>query len=252
MSKQLAEDNTVFKTVSGSHLYGTATPESDRDYLGVMIEPPEYVQGLSKFEQWASPQTDTKNGPEDEDVTIYSMRKFAALAAKGNPNLLGLLFVPGATASVWSAEWEHVVENRGAFLSKQVATPFLGYMKSQLAALRGERGSRVHRPDLVAKHGYDTKFAYHALRLGLQGVEVLRRGFITYPIDDKFYDLTYLRMVRNGLVDFEDVLEQGDHLEEKIRQAERDTRLPDEPDYVTINKVLVDVHNSHWAKTKGV
>jgi predicted nucleotidyltransferase len=34
--------NTLFKTVTGSHLYGTNTPTSDIDYAGVFIADKEF------------------------------------------------------------------------------------------------------------------------------------------------------------------------------------------------------------------
>lgn len=43
-------------------------------------------------------------------------------------------------------------------------------------------GAQTNRPELVAEHGYDTKFAMHALRLGAQGVELLTTGRITLPV----------------------------------------------------------------------
>jgi hypothetical protein len=45
-------------------------------------------------------------------------------------------------------------------------------------------------------HGYDTKYAMHALRLGLQGVELLSTGRITLPGPEP--DRTYLRSIRRG------------------------------------------------------
>ena len=46
MTKKLAHDNLIFRTVAGSHLYGTNGPDSDQDFLGIMVEPPAYVLGM--------------------------------------------------------------------------------------------------------------------------------------------------------------------------------------------------------------
>ena len=35
--------------------------------------------------------------------------------------------------------------------------------------MTGEVGAHTNRPELVAVHGYDTKFAMHALRLACRG-----------------------------------------------------------------------------------
>ena len=42
--------------------------------------------------------------------------------------------------------------------------------------MTGQAGAHTNRPELVAAHGYDTKYAMHALRLGLQGIELLTTG----------------------------------------------------------------------------
>ena len=60
--------------------------------------------------------------------------------------------------------------------------------------MTGEPGAHTNRPELVAVHGYDTKYAMHALRLGLQGVELLTTGRITLPVPDR----TAATCVRSG------------------------------------------------------
>ena len=41
----------VLEIITGSNLYGTNTPESDKDYLGVFIPEAEFVFGFSKIEE---------------------------------------------------------------------------------------------------------------------------------------------------------------------------------------------------------
>lgn len=49
----------------------------------------------------------------------------------------------------------------------------------------GGRQSRVpNRPELIARHGYDTKYASHALRLGHQGIELLTTGRLHLPMPE--------------------------------------------------------------------
>lgn len=43
---KLAQENIVLKVRTGSHLFGTNTPESDTDYEGVFMPPAEVVFGL--------------------------------------------------------------------------------------------------------------------------------------------------------------------------------------------------------------
>jgi hypothetical protein len=51
--------------------------------------------------------------------------------------------------------------------------------------MTGQPGAHTNRPELVAVHGYDTKYAMHALRLGLQGIELLSTGRITLPVPNR-------------------------------------------------------------------
>jgi len=51
--------------VGGSNLYGTATPESDKDLRGFLVPPYEYLIGLSNFEQSIKREPDTINRLRD-------------------------------------------------------------------------------------------------------------------------------------------------------------------------------------------
>ena len=49
--ERMAQRNLILRSPAGSNLYGTATPESDRDEVGIFIPDPEYVLGLKVCEQ---------------------------------------------------------------------------------------------------------------------------------------------------------------------------------------------------------
>src|SRR5687767_6636650 len=95
---QVAQDNCILRGLVGSTVHGLSNPGTDdRDEMGVCIEPPEYVLGLRRFEHCvARTQPEgSPSGPGDTDLTIFSLRKFASLAAKGSPTVLLLFFVHG-------------------------------------------------------------------------------------------------------------------------------------------------------------
>lgn len=50
---------------------------------------------------------------------------------------------------------------------------------------RGRRSSVPNRPELVARYGYDVKYASHALRLAYQGLEIVRDGRLTLPMPER-------------------------------------------------------------------
>jgi predicted nucleotidyltransferase len=74
--------------VGGSELHGAKVKDTDDlDIYGAYLEPPELALGLEKsdFFVWSTAGNDRRNGPDDIDICLYSLRKWAGLAAKGNP-----------------------------------------------------------------------------------------------------------------------------------------------------------------------
>src|SRR5262249_27129575 len=137
-----------------------------------------------------------RSGAGDLDVIIYSARKWGRLALAGNPTVLLVLFVPDEEVVFRNQAGAELVSNAHRFLSRLAAGPFLGDLTGQKAAMTRQAGAHTSRPELVAVHGYDTKYAMHALRLGLQGIELLTTGRITLPVPEP--DRGYLRAIRRG------------------------------------------------------
>jgi hypothetical protein len=79
-----------------------------------------------------------------------------------------VLFVPDDEVVHRNEVGTELVANAHRFVSRYAAERFLGYLRAQKAAMLGQAGAHTNRPELVAVHGYDTKHAMHALRLGLQ------------------------------------------------------------------------------------
>ncbi len=103
--------NVIFECVAGSYLYGTNTPESDKDIRGIFIPPKEYFLGfLHRIEQIEE---------HKQDIVHYDIRKFLDLAVQCNPNIVELLFVPELMSTVWSYKWQRIIDNRSLFLSKK-------------------------------------------------------------------------------------------------------------------------------------
>lgn len=247
-AKELALTNLILESEVGSRIHGISIEGTDdRDLMGVCVEPPGYVIGLRHFEQWVS-----RDKPEgvrseagDTDRVVYSLRKYMSLALKGNPTILLLLFAPPASLTKSTSMGRSLQDLAGSIISKQVASPFLGYMKAQHERLLGIRGQkRVHRPELEEKHGYDTKYASHIIRLGLQGVELLCRGFLTLPMTPA--DRAVIMSVRTGEMSLNDMLTLSGQLRVAIQDMERISSLRDEPDFDAVNTWLVNVYRRVW------
>ncbi len=168
-----------------------------------------------------------RSGAGDLDVVIYSARKWARLALAGNPTVLLMLFTPDGEVVHRDEHGAELVENAHRFVSRLAADRFLGYLRAQRGGMVGGSGAHTNRLELVAEHGYDTKFAMHALRLGAQGVELLTTGQITLPVPDPAG--TYLRAVRRGQVPLAHVVAALDDVEAELVRLQTQADVPPEP-----------------------
>lgn len=250
----VAEEGTILRVQVGSGVHGTAiSGQDDRDEMGVCLEPPRYVTGIAKaFDQyeyhtaWERPGgIRERSGAGDLDVVVYGARKWARLAASGNPTVLLPLFVPDSEVVAIAPAGEELRANADRFVSRVAGGRFLGYLRAQRRAMTGEAGAHTNRPELVEVHGYDVKFAMHALRLGVQGVELLTTGRITLPIPEPH--LSELRAVRRGERPLPEVLDRVAELDAALEDLRVTSPLPDEPDYGWIHDWLHRSYTAFWA-----
>lgn len=239
-------EDLVHVFVGGSQLHGAKVAQTDDlDIYGVFVEPPEESIGLRRWNHfvWSTAGDERRNGPDDVDVTLYSLRKWAALAAKGNATTLHFFFAP-LDPEVRSPLWQDVVAHREDFLSKKSGRQFCGFAESQMRRLRGEgTGKHGERAEYVGKHGYDTKAAMHLLRLLFEGIELLQTGWITLPRPEK--DL--LISVRTGeFGSLDKVLDFANRKFEELAEAERTSPLPDEVDMDRVSRLVTGWYLEHW------
>ena len=110
--------------------------------------------------------------------------------------------------------------------------------------MTGEVGAHTNRPELVAIHGYDTKYAMHALRLGVQGVELLTTGRVTLPVPQPHRD--HLLAIRRGEIALAEVLAAVDDAESTLRRLRDSSSVPDEPDDGWVDRWLHRTHLAYW------
>ena len=246
-AKFLATKNEILRGVVGSTAHGTGLDgQEDRDEMGICIEPTSYVCGLEKFEHYIfrTQPEGIRSSPGDLDLTVYSLRKFCALASRGNPSVIMLLWLPSYITQTKAGK--RLVEMRNAFITRDAGWAYLGYLTSQRMGLTGERSKKVARPELVEQYGYDTKYAMHALRLGLQGIEYLTEFNISIPVKEPAR--TILRDVRSGKMPLSDVLSLISETEAQLRIiTEQCSRTIDRE---AINFFMVEEHKHHWNMTR--
>ncbi len=268
-ARRLAERGTVLRAQVGSGVHGTAVSgQDDRDEMGICLEPPEFVTGVARvpagtgatgarvlFEQYhrhtawdRSGGLANRSGAGDLDVVVYSARKWARLALAGNPTVLLLLFVPDEEVVYRDEVGAELSANAHRFVSRRAAQRYLGYLRTQKAAMTGEVGARTNRPELVAEHGYDVKYAMHALRLGLQGVELLTTGRVTLPVPEP--DRSYLRSVRRGEVPLAEALDAVTDAEQRLVALQESPAAPPEPDAAWVDGWLHRSHLAYWEQIR--
>lgn len=222
----------IFSLYSGSHLYGTSTPESDLDLRGVVWPLENEIFGLKKFNQVEK--------TKEEDVVLYSLPFFIHLLVdKGNPNVHEWL---------WASKYEYTTfvgedirRLRDHWISGKVFACGLGYLNSQtkrMLHIASTRDLGEKRKKLVEKFGYDTKNAAHAVRIARELRELADTGIMRVYRDN---DREELLLIRNGKLGIEQaqklIVEETIKAEEAIKLNKAGIR--DKPDVKFADEWLV-------------
>jgi hypothetical protein len=178
---------------------------------------------------------------------MYSLRKYLRLATKGNPTALLPLFAPPDAVLVLTPLGEELRALAPAVLSQRAGHRFLGYLRSQRDRLlgRGRRSDVPSRPELVARYGYDVKYASHALRLAYQGLELVRDARLTLPMPARE---RVLSVKRGDVPALADVVREIDDVRATVegRLRSGDTPLRPEADVAAVSDWATTAHRRHW------
>ncbi|MFI7589152.1 DNA polymerase beta superfamily protein [Spongisporangium articulatum] len=235
--REVARQGEILRATVGSGVHGIAIAGTDdHDEMGVYVEPPEHALSLAPVQPhyvWRTQPEGARSGPGDVDLVSYSLRKYLRLALKGNPTALLPLYAPEADLLHVAPLGEELRAMRAAFLSRQAAHRFLGFMRSQRDRMVAGRDV-PNRPELVARYGYDVKYASHALRLAVQGLEVTRRATLTLPMPDDERELVL--SVKRGEHEQGWVLERIDATAARVEELLATGRTP-LPEYADVDRV---------------
>jgi predicted nucleotidyltransferase len=237
------QQNLIMAYIGGSQAHGAKLGETDdTDWYGLYIPPAVKVLGLEREEHFVF-TTGGKtggNGPQDVDVCLYTLMKWAGLAAKGNPSALHFLFAP---LEYSTAIWERVAARPEIFLCKGHVKPFLGFADDQMKRLFGEKGQKnIHRAEVEKKYGYDTKYAMHVIRLYGEAKELMQHGRITLPRPDK----DELIAIRQGKYSLSEIRQLGAQLESEALAGQSGSPLPDEVDRNAISELIAELQLQFW------
>jgi len=210
------------RVLVGSQAYGLAGPDSDHDYAGF------YVVSTEDF--WRIDSTPPETIQEHKDATFHEVAKFFRLLTNGNLTVTEMLWAPVVSATPFG---ELVRAHRRCFLSERTVLSYLGYAKQQQHKinLRGISSDKAH-------HAQSWKHAAHVLRLCIAGQHLHRTGEVMVDVGEH---RERILPIRRGLVTVDEALAAIDAELELLRQATRETTLPESPDFATINAMLEQI-----------
>ncbi|KYH44160.1 nucleotidyltransferase domain-containing protein [Branchiibius sp. NY16-3462-2] len=250
--RDVALANEILRVTVGSGAHGMAIEgHDDNDEMGVYIQHPSQLLGLAPTKEHYVSRTQpegARSGPGDTDLVIYALRKFIRLAAAGNPTILIPFWSPQSDLLVTTSLGDELRSlGRSQFATRHAGFRFLGYLVGQCDRLTGHgRQSHVpNRPELVAAHGYDTKYASQALRLGLQGIELITTGQLSLPM--RAADLGPCMEIKREQVGYAEALRRIDAARSRLAELlNGPLAVPDEPDTDVASEWMVHAHRRHW------
>jgi predicted nucleotidyltransferase len=214
----------VFATISGAHLYGFASRDSDVDVRGAFVLPARKLLGLSKPEE--TYQVDSTVSDIELDFVAHDVRKFALMLTRHNGYALEQLLSPLVLVS--GPDHEELCHLAEGCVTR--------------ALFRHYRGFAHGRRKILAAPGATVKDLLYAYRVYLSGIHALRTGRIeaNLPVlNDEFRIPAIADLIerkRNGVE--KQIVEDGevdrhktqfDRLEEELERAHTESSLPDDP-----------------------
>jgi hypothetical protein len=145
LPENIKQEQILILSIAGSNMYGLATPESDKDYLGIYIPTREQLF-LNNFPKQASLPKES-----GLDLQIWSIHYFLNLACQGETMAIDLLHSPYSCWCVYEAEiWEDLRSKKNQFYTKGMKA-FVSYARKQ-AAKYGIKGKRIETLETVISY----------------------------------------------------------------------------------------------------
>ena len=242
--RQIADSQAyplLFATISGAHLYGFASADSDYDLRGVHILPLQQIVGLQTLENTIEISKNT-DGLE-LDLVTHELRKFFDLLLKRNGYVLEQLYSPLIVCS--STEHEELKEIASGCITRNHAHHYLGFAKTQWRLLNKEHPPRV-------------KPLLYLYRVLLTGIYLMQTGKIEANLInlDREFNLPYLsdlialkvsgtekEKIKDINLEFHQ--QEYERLREKLALSAQNSHLPDLPTVKdALNNLLVKIRLS--------
>ncbi len=215
----------LFATISGAHLYGFPSPDSDYDLRGVHLLPLEEVVGLKTGQE-----TVEKSGIHDGleiDLVTHDARKFFGLLLKKNGYVLEQVLSPLVVHSTPEhAELKEIAKN---CITRHHAHHYLGFAETQWKLFQKEDPPQV-------------KPLLYVYRVLLTGIYLMKTGEVHANLGrlNESFKLPYLpelieRKVggtEKGRLEKADLgvhQQEYERLRAELEQAYQESKLPEAP-----------------------
>jgi predicted nucleotidyltransferase len=221
LSKESA--TPLFVTISGAHLYGFASPDSDFDVRGCHLMPLEAA--LSIAAQRETLEYSAIEEGREIDFVSHDASKFFRLMLKKNGYVMEQIFSP--LVVVGGPDLDELRSIAGGCITRHIHHHYRGFFENQMALFEKEELKKA-------------KTLLYAYRVLLTGIHVLETGEIEANLP-RLLDLHPVAGVRElmaakvkekagiGGSDLESHRRSLDDLKARLEAALAESRLPEEP-----------------------
>jgi predicted nucleotidyltransferase len=147
----------LFITVSGAHLYGFPSEDSDWDLRGVHVVPTAVLAGLDRIEETI------KIEEGETDLVTHEARKFFRLLLRDNGYVLEQLYSPLVLST--TPEHEELKHIARGCVTRTCVRHYLGFAANQWRLFEGHAPRRV-------------KPLLYVFRVLLSGIHMMRTGTV--------------------------------------------------------------------------
>jgi predicted nucleotidyltransferase len=253
-------DNCAYLTIMGSVAYGVSSDTSDMDLYGFALAPkeltfphlageiPGFGRQHQRFEQWQEHHVKAPDSDQEYDFSVYSIVKYFDLCMSNNPNMIDSLFTARRCVIHSTPIAEMVRERRREFLHKGAWHKFKGYAYAQMGKIRSKsNASNERRAESIARVGYDTKFAYHIVRL----LDEVQQIMIEHDLDLE-RNREQLKSIRRGEWTLNQIEDYFQLKEKTLEQVYATCTLPHSPDEAKIKELLLNCLEQHYGNLDRV
>ena len=157
----------LFATVSGAHLYGFPSPDSDFDLRGAHVTPAALLTGLDRVTETVK-SSHVREGIE-VDLVTHEVRKFFMLLLRNNGYVLEQLYSPLVVHG--TTEHEELKTIARGCITRSCVRHYLGFAANQWMLFESESPRRV-------------KPLLYVFRVLLSGIYMMRIGEVNASLPE--------------------------------------------------------------------